>query len=330
MKKLKVIHLLTSKRGSGGNIYARYLDALSCQACDFETVYIMEGKAQNRVVKFIQYMKGLLQISKRECDIAIRHAEACFFMDTHYKNIVLFHHYDPAPSNIFVNLFQRFAYRQLIRNLSKIDMLVVVSTYWKTHFQKMGFDRVRIVYNPFEVDKYLYCSKQVQENFRKKYHLEGKPIVYIGNPQRAKGTDKAYEALKDLDVYLVTTGGGNLKLPVSHLNLSFEEYIVLLHTASVSVFMSQIHEGWHRGAHESILCRTPVIGTGKGGMGELLQHTGQTVCNSFETLQEDVKRIIEQNLTVSEEAWEYAKRFDLNRFYDAWEDVIVQTGAMEK
>jgi len=330
MKRLRVVHLLTAKKGSGGNIYARYLDELSCKECDFETAYIVPKPTVNRFAKFMAYMRGLKQMSQRECDMAIRHAEACFFMHTRYKNIVLFHHYDPAPSSLFVNIFQRLAYWQMMKSLDRIDTLVVVSSYWKVYFQKRGFDRVEVVYNPFEVDKYLHCTEKMQEDFRKKYALEGKPIVYIGNPQRAKGTDKTYEALKELDVYLVTTGSGNLHLPIPHLNLSFEEYIVLLHTASVSVFMSQIHEGWHRGAHESILCRTPVIGSGKGGMGELMHHTQQRVCDSFDTLKGYVVQALESPTPVSKEAWEYAKGFDLDRFYTDWKRVIAQTAKRKK
>ena len=46
---------------------------------------------------------------------------------------------------------------------------------------------------------------------------------------------------------------------------------MLLQAASVAVTMSKFNEGWCRTAHEAMLCKTPVVGSGMGGMGELLE-----------------------------------------------------------
>lgn len=319
MKNNKIVNILTSNKKSGGNIYEKYLQKMDLE---MENRFLIETNAENKVKKIFHFYNSLYKISKQAYDITIRKSEACFFMNKYQKNIVIFHHYDPDPTNFLVNAFQKIAYRNLLNNLDKIDILVVVSNYWKEHFKKIGFERTKIIYNPFEIEKYLHYDVKKIEAFKAKYNLTKKPIIYIGNPQKSKGTDKTYEALKELPVHLVTSGKGELKLGIKNLDLNFEEYILLLQASSLSVLMSQIKEGWNRVAHESILCQTPVIGTGKGGMGELLKKTNQIICNDFSKLAELVEMSLKQNLKISEEAKEYVRSFSVEKFYDEWRKIL--------
>ncbi len=319
MKKEKIVHLLTSNKKSGGNIYERYLQDIDLE---IEHEFLIDSNMKNRVKKLFSFYYALYKISKKEYSTVIRKAEASFFMNKKHKNIVIFHHYHPTPTNFLVNLFQRLAHWNLLNNLDKIDTLVVVSRYWQEYFENIGFSQTKIIYNPFEIEQYLeYDSKKI-EQFKLKYKLDKKPIVYIGNPQKSKGTDKTYEALKDLDVHLVTSGEGELKLPVLNLNLNFEEYILLLQASSLSVLISQIDEGWNRVAHESILCQTPVIGSGKGGMGELLSESGQLICQDFSRLNELVELSLSNKSKVTKNALAYVKSFSVSKFYDEWKTIL--------
>ncbi len=319
MKKEKIVHILTSNKHSGGNVYERYLEHIDL---DIKDEFLIDTKVKNRVKKLLYFYYSLYKISKKEYDVTIRKAESSFFMTQGQRNIVIFHHYYPAPTNFLVNLFQRVAHRNLLRNLDKIDTLVVVSRYWQEYFEKIGFTKTKIIYNPFEIEKYLLYDIEKIEQFKREYSLDKKPIVYIGNPQKSKGTDLAYEALKDLDVHLVTSGKGELKLPIINLDLSFKEYILLLQASSLSVLMSQIDEGWNRVAHESILCKTAVVGSGRGGMGELLSKSGQIICNDFSDLKEIVKKSLDNKIEVSKESLEYVKSFSLEKFYSEWKDIL--------
>jgi len=319
MKKKKIVHLLTSDKKSGGNVYERYLEHIDL---DIKHEFLIDTNVKNRVKKLFYFYHSLYKISKKEYEVTIRKSESCFFMNKHQKNIVIFHHYYPAPTNFLVNIFQRLAHRNLLRNLDKIDTLVVVSRYWQEYFKNIGFIQTKIIYNPFEIEEYLaYDSKRI-EQFKIKYRLDKKPILYIGNPQKSKGADKTYEALKDLDVHLVTSGAGELRLSVMNLNLNFQEYILLLQASSLSVLMSQIEEGWNRVAHESILCQTPVIGSGRGGMGELLSESGQIVCGDFSSLKKIVEKSLDNKLEVSKEALEYVKNFSLVKFHTEWKNIL--------
>ena len=69
----------------------------------------------------------------------------------------------------------------------------------------MVYDPVEIIYNPFDFKEFTFSDDDI-DKFKIKYQLSGKPIIYLGNCQKAKGVVEAYEALKGLDAHLVTSG----------------------------------------------------------------------------------------------------------------------------
>ena len=62
------------------------------------------------------------------------------------------------------------------------------------------------------------------------------------------------------------------------MKLSFQEYLILLKASTVVLTMSLFKEGWCRVAHEALLLGTPVIGSGAGGMTEVLAQGGGIIC----------------------------------------------------
>ena len=64
--------------------------------------------------------------------------------------------------------------------------------------------------------------------------------------------------------------------------------------------MSKFLEGWNRTAHEAMLCRTPVIGSGTGGMRELLLGGQQIICEDIKTLPEIVDYAIKNAFALGE------------------------------
>ena len=313
------IHLTISKKRYGGSVYGSYISKLP----GVKTQTLIETNSINRFVKLIHFIKNLYRFSKNHKDsIVIRNLDGCFFMRKSQKNIAVFHHYHPVKSSLLVGLYQRFAYWNFLKKMHTFSKVVVVSRYWHEHFEKLGFYNTKLIYNPFEIELYRKKEEAVLKEFVKKYHFDpDKPIVYIGNPQKEKGADIAYEALKELDIQMVTTGIKQVDLPVKHLELSFDEYIILLQASSVSVLMSRIEEGWNRVALESVLCGTPVVGSGRGGMGELLVGAKQYVCDEPERLEEIVQEVL-QNPVVASESLEYARSFSVERFNRSWEELL--------
>ncbi|MFA6446369.1 MAG: glycosyltransferase [Candidatus Paceibacterota bacterium] len=320
---IKVAHLITSNNKSGGNLYESYLQALNDT---FEINHIVLNLNRNKIklLKAIEYFWTLYRFSRKEYlkyDISIRNEQGCFFMDKTKINIVIFHHYDPHPNNLLIRLYQKILYKNLLKNLPKIDMLVVVSEYWQEYFKKIGFTKTTIIYNPFEIEKYALHNLDDLEKFKYQYKLNKKPIVYIGNAQAIKGAHKVYETLKFLDVHLVTSGISQISLPTINLDLSFKQYTMLLQISSVVVLMSQIKEGWNRVAHEAILCHTPVIGSGSGGMNELLTKSDQQICNDWSKLEEMVIETL-KGYSKNEVGYNYAKQFSIDKFKLDWIKLI--------
>ncbi len=151
-----------------------------------------------------------------------------------------------------------------------------------------------------------------------------KPIIYMGLANPQKGILEVYDALKHEDYTLLMTGPFNpeVDIPVKRLFLDRHDYLCLLKASTVVVSMPVIEEGWSRVAHESMLCGTPVIGSGTGGMKELLDGGRQMICNDFHNLSAVTKGVIEQREKYASDGYDYAKRFDLSYFQKEWHGFI--------
>lgn len=235
-------------------------------------------------------------------------------------NVLIFHHIGgelPTP-NMFIN---KYLNKLFFKNLKNIDLIVVSSKFWKEFFHKMGYTKTKIIYNPFDLTLFNFDEKELH-SFKDKHNFT-KPIIYLGNCQRIKGVVESYENLKGLDVHLVTSGDEKVKIPAINLNLDYKNYLLLLKTSSVVVTMSKFEEGWCRTAHESMLCKTPVVGSGLGGMGELLQDGNQIICKDFNKLAEYVT-YLNENPEIGELGYKYAskKRFTINNFSEEWKNIF--------
>jgi glycosyltransferase involved in cell wall biosynthesis len=112
-----------------------------------------------------------------------------------------------------------------------------------------------------------------------------------------------------------------VKISAPNLNLSYGEYLLLLKSSSVVITMSTFKEGWNRTAHEAMLCKTPVVGSGLGGMQELLDGGGQIICEDFSQLREKVLYVLDHP-EIGEKGYEFAKQFTIERFNEAWLNLI--------
>ncbi len=334
MKKKTNIGFIKRKSNTGGAIYEKYLEAFLKENYNFELIETDTKKTKKHNNKLIyqlsrsryrlSYFKELLELSIKK-DIIIRDFFSTItlpFDRTQGKNIVLIHHIDP---NILSHkLLYRFMLSFFYFSLKKADAIVTVSDYWKRHFEKKGYKNVNIAYNCFDLDDFKISDKKVRL-FKKKYNLTQKPIVYIGNCQKSKGVIEAYNALKNVNAYLVTSGKKTINIPAINLDISYKEYLILLKAASVVVTMSKFKEGWCRTAHEAMLLKTPVIGSGLGGMGTLLKKGNQLICPDFKDLKCKVLLLLQNKERYAQRAqsgYEYAKKFTYPYFKRSWEHLI--------
>jgi len=212
----------------------------------------------------------------------------------------------------------------LKRRLPGLDVVVTVSKFWADFLDGIGCREVRVIYNAFDAAEFEFKPEDV-EHFLNRNGIPGdKPIVYLGYADPVKGVSDVFNALKDEEITPVMTGppAEGINLPVHWLYLNRKDYLLLLNACDVVLNMSKIEEGWSRVAHEALLCRTPVIGSGKGGMKELLEGGGQLICTSISSLPEMVREVLNKKEIYAEKGYDYAKKFTYETFTREWRALL--------
>ena len=236
------------------------------------------------------------------------------------KRIVIMFHFDLNETE--KKRKHQFFFNRFLKN-AKNAKVIVIAQYWKNYLEALGLNDIEVIYCAYDVERYKrYLSK---EDFLEKYGLPDKPIIYLGKNSIPKTWD-AYNTIKPLekDYLIVTTGHmRNFNGPI-HLDLNFEDYCSFLHFCSVTLLLPRFAEGWSRIAHESLICGSPVIGNGKGGMRELLENANQPIPgeNNPREIIHMVREVISSSKRVDKKDILYAKTFDLKYFSDCWERVI--------
>jgi glycosyltransferase involved in cell wall biosynthesis len=235
------------------------------------------------------------------------------------KNIGLFLHLytEGSGADALGWIFEKIYYR----NLRRCDRVVAISNFWRDFLSGHGIQDVRVIRSGFELSEFEFSAEDLQ-TFREKYGFLQSPIIYIGNCREGKGAAEVYESLKDREYELVTSGEPEVEVPCRNLNLSYREYLLLLKVSSVVITMSQFREGWCRTAHEAMLCKTPVIGSGRGGMAELLEGGKQIICRNIAELPQYVKTAIQRRERFGEDGYRYGSIFTLERFSNEWNALV--------
>jgi len=275
-----------------------------------------------RPLKIIESLIRLLLVRGTK-DVWVRDFYSTLTMPfdrTQGKQVVMIHHIDFSGFPWWARMVAAAAERLFYHNLKKVDAIITVSEYWKNHFVSRGYTNVHKIPNGFDLSQFDISEEETGE-FKRRYDLQGKPIIYLGNCQRAKGVVESWEALRELDAHLVTSGKQMVKIGARNLELSYGDYLKLLKASAVVLAMSKFQEGWGRTVHEAMLLSTPVIGSGAGGMKELLEGGGQMICENFKDVREKVEYVVahpEVREEMGGKGHQFAKEFSLQKFQQAW------------
>lgn len=300
----------------GGKAYERDLYNLLSEECTLSVVY-PHSKSRYYIVRWLEELEDLSWVVSPNLGIRDFYSTA-IMGETTGKDVSILHHIDGSQTRF--PLINKLLERKMYQNLLKLSEVVVVSRYWKDFLEEeKGFDNVRVtvIYNGFDLSQFNITEEEKKE-FKERYGL--RDPIYIGNCHPSKGVVESYKALKDYE--LVTSGERHVKLPVKNLELSYREYLTLLSVSRVVLSMSKFKEGWNRTLHEAMLCETPVIGSGSGGMTELLTGGGQVICDNFRELPNKVSYVIENREYLSKKGYEFAKEFTLDRFNKEWRKLM--------
>lgn len=212
----------------------------------------------------------------------------------------------------------------LHKKLKSLNYVICVSKFWENYLKNIGCKNVKTIYNSFDLNEFVFNDDEVQ-NFLRKYEIPtNKPIIYLGIANPQKGILEVYNTLKNEDYTLIMTGPFNPKvdLPIKRLFLDRKEYLCLLKVSDAVVSMPLIEEGWSRVAHEAMLCKTPVIGSGTGGMKELLEGGKQIFCDDFQKIPATIKKILRQKEKYGTDGYNFVKQFDTSYFTKEWNGFI--------
>lgn len=238
------------------------------------------------------------------------------------KQIGVIHHINSSLG--YKSLKWKWYLNQLKRRLLDLDIVVAVSKYWEAELRRIGCQKVKVIYNSFDLADFCFTSDEV-EKFLIKYAIPlNKPLIYIGNASVQKGVVEVFNSLRNEDYSLVATGslGKTVDIPVLHLDLNRRDYLRLLKASDVCITMSKMIEGWNRTAHEAMLCKTPVIGSGTGGMEELLTEGKQIVLRDYDDLCGAVERVLDKRHEIGERGFNYVKQYDLTYFCNQWASLL--------
>jgi glycosyltransferase involved in cell wall biosynthesis len=310
--------LLNDSRGGFVYEYA----AAHCLASSHDVI-MDSHSARRRKENSITYSFRLLS-SRIKGDIFIKSASVINHGKINKKDIsigILHHIYLKEKKKTLWGKLSLFVLHKKLRSL---DYVVCVSEYWHNYLENIGCKNVKKIYNSFDMNEFVFGDDEIQRFLMNHNIPSDKPIIYMGLAKPQKGILEVYNALKHEDYTLVMTGPFNpeVDIPVKRLFLDRHDYLCLLKTSTAVVSMPIIEEGWSRVAHESMLCGTPVIGSGTGGMKELLDGGRQMICNDFHNLSAVTKVVIEQREKYAADGYNYAIRFDLSCFQREWHGFI--------
>lgn len=311
----------------GGHVYDSIARKILKSKFDLEVTYLFRGNQRNKIKRGVEFARYLMDNYnlRFKGDIVIRDPFSTAYgpFDKKRKHVILLHHIDVsnAKFQIYNNLFSNMFFKRA----KKADCVVVVSDYWKRIMESNGCANVVVIYNSFNIDAFNFEDQELLQ-FKKRLKIpDKKPIIYLGNSRPEKGYLQACKALKNLDAIFVVTGKSKVDLPIIQEYLSYTDYLKLLNISSIVITMSQFNEGWCRTAHEAMLCGTPVIGSGRGGMRELLENGGQTICPDFNQLRPMVEDLLNDKpklLSIGETGKKYASQFNMEYFKEKWIDIV--------
>lgn len=313
----KIVKIDLNDKSYGGRVYENEMIVLLKEDVDFKRVFILKHKFKPLnvfrllwlIIKYKYFFKGILLLTN----------QTTFFAGKRSKNIVVVHHIERNLGKSPSERFQRYCDNYLFHNISRYDIVVAVADCWRQEFVNAGFKDVRVIYNSFDQSDYAFTSEVIHD-FKKRYNLDDRPLIYLGNCQVKKGVVESYEALKNEGYQLVTSGRKLVDIPVRNLDLPFPDYKILLAASDVVLTMSKFTEGWNRTAHEASLCGTPVIGTGTGGMHELLKMAKQSETKDYSQLPIIIKERLSTSYRPTDELLSLNKVY----FYREWHKVLFE------
>jgi glycosyltransferase involved in cell wall biosynthesis len=324
-----VVRFRVGSKNSGAGFYESNIDkALN----NYNGInYIVRSESFSRsatgILSFICFwVVSHLYIYFRRPDIIIISPGMLFVIPKNIRVICICHHYDPSVFKGFSYFYSVLAMWFLKLQSNKIDSLVTGAKFWKNYFEENGFKNIDIIYSAFDIDSMDKSLKINNNKILEKYGLKSGEYIHIGGYGEYKGQIKLLNNLREHNLTLVATSPSPVNVSSFNghnlfkvLNLNFDEYNIVIKNSIGVVAMSEFKEGWCRVLHEAIIHGRPILGTGLGGMGELLD-MANVQPNNFNNIESSILEL--SKAKVSYEVINKFRGFTVNEFQMQWIEVL--------
>lgn len=258
----------------------------------------------------------------KHIDIAIVSPSMMLIFPKRISVISVSHHYDPSVFRGLNFIYVKLCHWLFICQSSRVNLVVTCSKYWTSYYKEKGFKNVVTIFNGFDVESMDRAIVKLDSStVLKKLNLVSKEYFHLGSYGIAKGQKKVFKHLKHLGFPMILTSSLK-KMPkddlkeVKFINANFEEYNILLKNAKAVICMSEFKEGWCRVLHEAAIHGTPILGSGLGGMMEILE-IGGFKKTTIDTLLNDLN-IRTKEEAISRNKINLYREFTLEKFNNSW------------
>jgi len=321
----KVVRFMINRHDGAAQYDLQIDNALSEQSNDF--LYIVQDiKDYKSLPRFLAliifWLRAQYTLFFARIDIAIVSPGMMLIYPKDVSIICIAHHYDPSFFKGMRKIYIKLSHWLFISQSSRVDVVVSCSKYWSRYYEAEGFKNSKTIYNGFDIKSMDHSLVSLDNSsVLQRFNLISKKYLHLGSFGQAKGQKIAIKCLKDLKLPMIATSSSKALLKddlqdIHFINASFNEYNILLKNAMAVICMSEFKEGWCRVLHEAAIHGTPILGSGLGGMNELLEIGGFTP-STVDTLSNDLDiRCKEESL--AKDKVNLYRAFTLERFCKAW------------
>jgi len=220
------------------------------------------------------------------------HTNAAALLSKLKKNpfVLTIHSFGENPSNFYSDMFTK-VYNSSIGKITLkfADKVIVLSSEAKVYFLQLGVDEEKIRIVPNGIDYKRFANFHPKVNFKQRYSINGKVVLFVSNLQQRKGAQYLLKAAPQIlrevpNTSFVIVGDGPYRKYLEDLSnrlhiknkviftgsLSDQELLEAYHIADVFVLPSAF-EGLPTVILEAMASGVPIVATKVGGIPSIVQ-----------------------------------------------------------
>ena len=224
--------------------------------------------------------------------------------------VLTVHAYGDRLSNRYKNLFSRLYNSTMGKAiLNYAGKIIVLDPKALRYFLNLGVEKEKIQVIPNGIEYNKFAKSQLSRDFRQKYDINGKIVLFVGQLQQRKGVQHLFRSapqilkeVPDANFFIVGDGGFKKNLVEISNNLGIkgrvkftdflpiEELLEVYASADVFVLPSAF-EGLPTVILEAMASGKPIVATNVGGISSIVKEGVNGFVIDYENLEQLAKSI---------------------------------------